>query len=181
MWSSNHFIAEWNKGMKHITNGVTWIKSLQASDPNDWIFIIAKIKWRHTVEVMVVVLLMFQDGVMSAPMWWRGQHRTAKARMTSTAWTMASACCWWTWINTTASTILCVCVCAAFNHHVWSWMTRLFVLQVWEGLLRSQVWRPGACVSTTGRRADNSHYFLCESADYRSVWSSVLLLQMVRL
>lgn len=110
MWSSNHFIAEWNKGMKHITNGVTWIKSLQASDPNDWIFIIAKIKWRHTVEVMVVVLLMFQDGVMSAPMWWRGQHRTAKARMTSTAWTMASACCWWTWINTTASTVLCVCV-----------------------------------------------------------------------
>lgn len=73
-----------------------------------------------------------------------------------------------------------VCVFAAFKHHVWSGMTHLLVLQVWEGLLRPQMCPHGARHSANGRGADRCHYFLRQSADCRLGRSPVLLLQMVR-
>lgn len=86
----------------------------------------------------------------------------------------------WTPLQVRSCVCVCVCVCAPFSHNVLVLMTRLCVLQLWQGFLWTQVCWSGICQSTNRRNTDHCYHLLCVPANYRPGWSSVLLLQMVR-
>lgn len=61
----------------------------------------------HNAAASLTWVLLLQDRKQT-PVWLGGRHGTATARLSITAWITDNACCWWTWMSTTASTCVCM-------------------------------------------------------------------------
>lgn len=78
---------------------------------------------------VIVRMILFFKTANSALMRPRGQRRTVTARLTTTVWTKASVCCWWTWTYTTASmsSLFLYLLGRYLWKKLWSWWGQLSV------------------------------------------------------